>query len=204
MTSWSQVRCVSDWATGASQTGSQSYQILHSQSCQILSGKSVSDIVSFQNHNPQKESWFYWPNQAILMIIHNMFLWRNKTSIYPDTLKHEPPQNKTNKMVFAPSEDRSAWASAQSDQSLCCGHPPSLISLCCGHPPSLIRVFAVRMKKVWILIYPMNTQQRLIKLGQVLLGLHPFCWFCHALAHIVSCTASDKAFFQMKKYSSFS
>ena len=30
-----------------------------------------------------------------------------------------------------------------------------------GHPPSLIRVFAVRMKKGWILSYPLNAQRRL-------------------------------------------
>ena len=41
----------------------------------------------------------------------------------------EPPRDKTNKMACAPSED--------SDQL--------------GHPPSLIRVFAVRMKKPWVL-----------------------------------------------------
>ena len=29
------------------------------------------------------------------------------------------------------------------------------------HPPSLIRVFAVRMKKAWVLSYPLSTQQRL-------------------------------------------
>ena len=31
-------------------------------------------------------------------------------------LKNEPPHDKTNKMTCAPSEDRSAWASVQSDQ----------------------------------------------------------------------------------------
>ena len=30
-----------------------------------------------------------------------------------------------------------------------------------GHPPSLIRVFAVRMKKAWILSYPLSAQRRL-------------------------------------------
>ena len=30
-----------------------------------------------------------------------------------------------------------------------------------GHPPSLIRVFTVRMKKAWVLSYPLSTQQRL-------------------------------------------
>ena len=42
---------------------------------------------------------------------------------------NELPHDKTNKMACAPSED--------SDQP--------------GHPPSLIRVFAVRVKKAWVL-----------------------------------------------------
>ena len=46
---------------------------------------------------------------------------------------------KTNKMACAPSED--------SDQL--------------GHPPSLIRVFTVRMKKPWVLSYPLSAQWRL-------------------------------------------
>ena len=51
----------------------------------------------------------------------------------------EPPHDKTNKVACAPSED--------SDQP--------------GHPPSLIRVFAVRMKKAWVLSYPWSAQRRL-------------------------------------------
>ena len=43
---------------------------------------------------------------------------------------NEPPHDKTNKMACAPSLD-------SSDQP--------------GHPPSLIRVFAVRMKKAWVI-----------------------------------------------------
>ena len=39
---------------------------------------------------------------------------------------NEPPRNKTNKVACAPSEDWSAWASAQSDQSLRCPHEESL------------------------------------------------------------------------------
>ena len=53
--------------------------------------------------------------------------------------RNEPPHDKTNKMACAPSED--------SDQP--------------GHPPSLIIVFAVRMKKAWILSYPLSAQRRL-------------------------------------------
>ena len=52
---------------------------------------------------------------------------------------NEPPHDKINKMAYAPSED--------SDQP--------------GRPPSLIRVFAVRMKKAWVLSYPLSVQQRL-------------------------------------------
>ena len=55
----------------------------------------------------------------------------------------EPPHDKINKMTFAPSET--------SDQP--------------GLPPSLISVFAVRMKKPWVLSYPLSAQRRLIRLG---------------------------------------
>ena len=54
-----------------------------------------------------------------------------------------PPQDKTNKMTRAPSED--------SDQP--------------GHPPSQIRVFAVRMKKPWVLTCTLSAQWRLIRLS---------------------------------------
>ena len=51
-------------------------------------------------------------------------------------------------------------------------------------------VFAVRMKKPWILSYPLNAQRRLIKLSgcpgwsESSLGAHSFCWFCHIVADI--------------------
>ena len=53
--------------------------------------------------------------------------------------KIEPHHDKTKKVACAPSED--------SDQP--------------GHPPSLIRVFAVRVKKAWVLSYPLSAQRRL-------------------------------------------
>ena len=61
------------------------------------------------------------------------------TSLASKTSTYEPPRDKTNKMACAPSED--------SEQP--------------GHPPSLIRVFAVRIKKAWVLSYPLNAQRRL-------------------------------------------
>ena len=60
------------------------------------------------------------------------------------------------------------------------------------HPPSLIRVFAVRMKKAWVLSYPLSAQLRLIRLedAQADLDLRlahmPFCWFCHAVARMLT------------------
>ena len=51
----------------------------------------------------------------------------------------EPQYNKTNKLTCAPSED---------------SHQP-------GHPSSLIRVFAVCMKKAWVLNYPLSAHRRL-------------------------------------------
>ena len=85
-------------------------------------------------------------------------------------IKHDPAHEKTYKMACAPSED--------SDQP--------------GHPPSLIGVFAVRIKKAWILSYLLSAQRRLWSDwadAQADLSLRcahmPFCWFCHALSHIL-------------------
>ena len=80
----------------------------------------------------------------------------------------EPHQDKTNKVVCAPSED--------SDQP--------------GIPPSLIRVFAVHLKKAWVLSYPLSEKQRHwsdwadAQADLSLWWAHmPFCWFCHDAAH---------------------
>ena len=82
---------------------------------------------------------------------------------------NEPPHDKTNNMPCAPSAD--------SDQP--------------GHPPSLIRVFAVRMKKAWVLSYPLSVKRRLWSDwadAQPNLSLRwahmPLCWFCHEAAQI--------------------
>ena len=61
-----------------------------------------------------------------------------------------------------------------------------------GHPPSLIRVFAVHMKKVWVLSCPLSAQRRLIRLGgcpvwsESSLAAHSFCWFCHVVVHFLT------------------
>ena len=77
----------------------------------------------------------------------------------------EPPHDKTNKMAYATSKD--------SDQ-------PS-------HLPSLIRVFAVCVKKPWVLSYPLRRlwtnwggdAQADLSLCRV---PRSFCWFCHEAA----------------------
>ena len=51
------------------------------------------------------------------------------------------------------------WAVTWQNQQSDCG--PSEDSDQPGHLPSLIRVFAVHMKKPWVLSYPLSAQQRL-------------------------------------------
>ena len=51
------------------------------------------------------------------------------------------------------------WAATWQNQQ--CGCAPSEDSDQPGHPPSLIRVFVVRMKKPWVLSYPLSAQRRL-------------------------------------------
>ena len=59
-----------------------------------------------------------------------------------------------------------------------------------GHPPGLINVFVVRMKKAWVLSYPLSAQRRLIRLGgcpgwsESSLGALSLCWFCHVAAQL--------------------
>ena len=83
----------------------------------------------------------------------------------------EPPHDKTNKMACAPIKDSDFQT---------------------GHPPSLIKVFAVRMKKAWVLSYPMSAQRRLWSDwvdAQAHLSLRwahlPFCWFCHGASQLM-------------------
>ena len=80
---------------------------------------------------------------------------------------------KPTKWLCAQRRLRSAWASTQTDQSL-----------------------TVRMKKAWVLSYPLSALQRLIRLGwcpcwsESSLGTQSFCWFCCEVAHFHSCIKS--------------
>ena len=74
-------------------------------------------------------------------IVGTHILWVPTTYVlmekYGKVSLNEPIHDKTNKMACAPSED--------SDQP--------------GHLPSQIRDFAVRVKKAWVLRYPLNAQR---------------------------------------------
>ena len=98
-----------------------------------------------------------------------------------------------------PVVHRMTWAATWQNQQNECA--PSEDSDQPGHPPSLIRVFTVRMKKLWVLSYPLIAQQRLwsdLADAQADLSLRwahmPLCWFCHAAAHItiIVTTGSDQ------------
>ena len=89
---------------------------------------------------PMRTSRWYFrsfrPNYCALQIVRsNPGITRTITM---KNASNEPRHDKTNK-IGVPSED--------SDQP--------------GHLPSLIRAFAVRMKKAWVLSYPLSTQRRL-------------------------------------------
>ena len=94
--------------------------------------------------------------------------------------KFEPPHDKTNKMACAPSKDRSAWASAQSDHL---GIRPVWSP---GHLPSLIRVFAVCIREAWVVSYPLSTQQRLWSDWEDAQADLSLCW-AHVILLVLSC-----------------
>ena len=74
-------------------------------------------------------------------------------------------------------------ATCQNQQSDCA---PSEDSAQPGHPPSLIRVFVVRMKKSWVLSYPLSSQRfgGCPGWSESSLGAQSLCWFCHVAAHM--------------------
>ena len=84
-------------------------------------------------------------------------------------MKIEPRHDKTNEMIYAPSDDRSAWASTQSDQLR---WPPEA---------RFGRVLPIE-----------RTAKTLIRLGgcpgwsESSLCARLFCWFCHEAAENAS------------------
>ena len=65
----------------------------------------------------------------------------------------------THLICFSELWDIMIWATTwQNEQS---EWAPSKDSDQPGHPPSLIRIFTIRMKKAWVLSYPLSVQRRL-------------------------------------------
>ena len=85
---------------------------------------------------------------------------RKKVTFEVSAKKYEPRHDKTNKMSVHPAKTqinlgiRSVWS-----------------------------VFAVRMKKAWVLSYPLSAQ-RMPRVIRVFAGRTLICWFCHVTAHI--------------------
>ena len=106
---------------------------------------------------------------SVRTVLKYMNFCKNKKLDIPE-MTNEPPHDKTNKMACVPSEDL--------DQP--------------GHLPSLIRAFSVRMKKAWVLSYPLSTQRRLIRLADAQADLRLrwahmlIWWFCHEAAQMDS------------------
>ena len=69
-----------------------------------------------------KQIYAYLESDDVVLPKHLKFIVILRFFKTPRTTLNEPPHNKTNKMTCAPSELRSACASTQSDQNLCCPH----------------------------------------------------------------------------------
>ena len=99
-----------------------------------------------------------------------MLLWRNRQN-YPLSLiiTKYPPYlfqwicvvsfSILGELLFSLFRNFYIWAATWQNQQNDCA--PSEDSDQPWHPPSLIGVFAVRMKKVWVLSYPLSAQRRL-------------------------------------------
>ena len=94
----------------------------------------------------------------------------SRTSVSTSEQQHD----KTNKMTCAPSKD--------SGQPV---HLPSLIRHC--------TVLAIHMKKSLVRSYPLSSQRRLWSDWadtqadlSLCLSHRSFCWFCYAVAHLIS------------------
>ena len=89
----------------------------------------------------QSKEWKYKLFQSLVKWydVFSLMIFTKYTLISPLTIKFQAANDKTDIMACA--------ASKESDQP--------------GDPSSLIRVFAVRMKKAWILSYPLSAQRRL-------------------------------------------
>ena len=145
--------------------------------------------------------WEHWqiPRMPVLMavsfqgqcslsnIISHQLRERNHEFLRTTMLsQHKPTHDKTNKTTVRP-------AKTQISLGICPVWSESSLSDQPGHLPSLISVFAVCIKKAWVLSYPFSGQRRLwsdwadAQSDLSLRWAHrSFCWFCHDVAHMYS------------------
>ena len=120
-------------------------------------------------------SIFFWSDKSCLLVFINDQILRIKTYtvqmytvqmieidkavLYSYYHKHNMKNQIKVCKLLRPWVYFQVWAASWQNQQ--CGCAPSEDSGQPGHLPSLIRVFAVRMKKTWILSYPLGAQRRL-------------------------------------------
>ena len=120
-----------------------------------------------------KSFFWYFNTSKVLTLIHYQGFWLVKIACLCHACcvgKIEPPHDKANKMACTPSED--------SDQP--------------GHPPSLIRVFAVRMKKAWVLSYPLSASEDSDQTGRMPRLIWVFAG--HTILLVLPCGSSNGDF----------
>ena len=123
--------------------------------------------------------------QEALTTMRNNFLWamsgiKDATSNIKDAT-----HTSMSRITTKPTKWHVCPAKTQISLGICPSSQP-------GHPPSLIRVFAVRIKKTWVLTYTLSIQRRLwsdwadAQADLSLCRVHmSFCWFCHEAAQMV-------------------
>ena len=72
----------------------------------------------------------------------------------PNSDVNQTLEERTSKILRRQHRHFKSWAASWRNQQSACA--PSEDSDQPGHPPNLIRVFVVRMKKAWILRYPLS------------------------------------------------
>ena len=88
------------------------------------------------------------------LLLHNLMI-----CIYIHCIKERKKERKFNDIYIYIASKKERKKEEKERKKTACA--PSEDSDQPGHPPSLIRVFAVRMKKAWVLTYPLSAHQRL-------------------------------------------
>ena len=114
--------------------------------------------------NKQKQIWTFHPNCVRLSLMAFLSFLECSERIPPPPNLHEMLLGKYCCRNIIQLCGLIIWAASWQNQQNDCA--PSEDSDQSGHPPYLIRVFAVHIKKAWVLSYPLSaTAKTLIRLG---------------------------------------